>query len=372
MSKTKKDLETISASLSKSKTNDVSDMHTSEDKKSISQKEKNINDKDFYTFDERTEKELNWIWYPYILKGNINIIQGDGGLGKSFLTTWLVSAISVGKKIPFSEECFKIGTSILQNAEDDIDSTILPRLILNGADTSKIGYFNEDKKVFNIQQLDRLENKLKELKPEICVIDPAQAYIGNINMNSANEVREVLKPLKLLAQKYNCAFILIMHLNKNSGVKATQRNMGSVDFVSAARSVMMIAENPENDSERLFIPIKTNLMKDNEKNTLSFKINDGIVEWKENKGKVDADEVINFFETKDVLKSVAKGFIIGALSRGDIGAIEFKELVLNNGISEKMYNRTKAELNKENIIDSYQKDKKFYWTLINNKKEDRL
>ena len=77
-------------------------------------------------------------------------------------------------------------------------------------------------------------------------------------------------------------------------------------------------------------------------------------------------------DSKDVLKSVAKGFIIGALSRGDIGAIEFKELVLNNGISEKMYNRTKAELNKENIIDSYQKDKKFYWTLINNKKEDRL
>ena len=183
-------------------------------------------------------------------------------------------------------------------------------------------------------------------------------------MNSANEVREVLKPLKNLAQKYNCAIIIIMHLNKNSGAKATQRNMGSADFVASARSVIMITENPENTSERLFIPIKTNLMKENEKNTLSFKINDnGKIEWLENKGRVNADEVLNSFETQDVLQSVAKGFIIGSLSRGDILATDLKNLVLNNGISEKMYNITKAKLNKEDIIDSYQKDKRYYWTL---------
>ena len=126
----------------------------------------------------------------------------------------------------------------------------------------------------------------------------------------------------------------------------------------------MITENPENTSERLFIPIKTNLMKENEKNTLSFKINDnGKIEWLENKGRVNADEVLNSFETQDVLQSVAKGFIIGSLSRGDILATDLKNLVLNNGISEKMYNITKAKLNKEDIIDSYQKDKRYYWTL---------
>jgi len=364
-----KDFETTSTSLSKSNnSNDVADTPTSKDNDSVSQSDKNLNIenqvKDFYTFDERTKKEIEWLWKPYIVKGNINIIQGDGGLGKSYLTTWLLSAISNGAKIPFSDNYFKIGTSILQNAEDDPDATVLPRLILNGADVSKIGFFNEDNKTFNIKQINRLEAKLKELKPQVCLIDPAQAYLGNINMNSANEVREVLKPLKNLAQKYNCAIIIIMHLNKNSGAKATQRNMGSADFVASARSVIMITENPENTSERLFIPIKTNLMKENEKNTLSFKINDnGKIEWLENKGRVNADEVLNSFETQDVLQSVAKGFIIGSLSRGDILATDLKNLVLNNGISEKMYNITKAKLNKEDIIDSYQKDKRYYWTL---------
>ena len=65
-------------------------------------------------------------------------------------------------------------------------------------------------------------------------------------MNSANEVRETLKPLKQLAQKYNCAIVLIIRLNKNSGAKATPRNMGSTDFVASARSILIGTENPEN------------------------------------------------------------------------------------------------------------------------------
>ena len=363
----KKDFETISASFAKSEiSNDVADTLTSKDNYSVSQNEENLNEeiKAFYTFNERTQKEIEWLWKPYIVKGNINIIMGDGGLGKSYLITWLLSAISQGQKIPFSEEHFKTGTSILQNAEDDPDATILSRLKLNGADTSKIGFFDEDIKSISVQDTETLAEKLEEFQPDVVVLDPIQAYLSNINMNSANEVREALKPLKQLAQKYNCAIVLIMHLNKNSGAKATQRNMGSTDFVASARSVLMVTENPEDTSERLFIPIKTNLMKENEKNTLSFKINDdGIIKWLSNKGKVNADEILNSFETQDVIQSVAKGFIIGTLSRGDILANELKDLVLSNGISEKMYNITKAKLNKEDKINSYQKEKRYYWTL---------
>ena len=186
-----------------------------------------------------------------------------------------------------------------------------------------------------------------------------------ININSQNEVKNALKPLKQIAQKYNCAIIMIMHLNKNNSAKASQRANGSTEFITSSRSAILITENPENTSERLFIPIKTNLMKENEKNTLSFKINDiGIIEWLDNKGKVNADIILNSFETQDVLQSIAKGFIIGALSRGDIYSNDFKDLALKNGISEKMYNITKAKMKKEEIIKDYQKDKMYYWTLV--------
>lgn len=330
------------------------------------------NDNDFITFDTREPKELEFVWYPLIVKGNLNIIEGVGGTGKSFLTTWLLSAISTGSKMPFSDKSFKVGTAILQNAEDDIDGTIIPRLIANGADRSRIGYINEDEKAFNIKQLLRLEKQIIKFKPEIVIIDPLTSYLGGVNMYVANEVRDVLKPLKELAQKYNCAIVFIMHLNKNSGTSATNRTLGSVDFVSIARSVLLVTEDPQDKTKRLLIPVKTNLMKDSEKRALCYKINDnGSVEWIEDRGYINADDILNQEESSFNKDSIARGFILGALSKGDLTATELESLVLEKGnISLKSYNITKASLRKEDKIDYYQKDKKYIWTLKENKKGD--
>lgn len=327
---------------------------------------------DYYTYSEMTVKEIEWIWKPYIVRGNLNIVVGEGGVGKSYFTTWLLSAISRGRKIPFSEENFKIGNAILQNAEDDVRATTLPRLIANNANTDKIGFFNEDNMVFSIKQLKRLEGRISYLKPSIVVLDPIQAYIGDINMNSSVEVRNALKPLKILAEKYNCAIVMLMHLNKNTGTnKATNRVMGSYDFIASCRSAMLIESNPANPEEKLFIPIKTNLMKESEKNALSFKINDkGKIQWLENKGRINADDILSQNNSVSDKSSITKGFILGALSRGEISSDDLKDLVVNKGeANERIYNYMKADLRKEGIIKSYQKNNKFYWGLNTEKKE---
>lgn len=325
---------------------------------------------DYFTYSQIEVKKLDWIWEPYIVRGNLNIIVGEGGVGKSYFTTWLLSAISKGDKIPFKDDNFCISNLILQNAEDDVGATILPRLLSNNADIDKIGFFNETHESFSIDDLCRLEKKLYELRPSIVVLDPIQAYLGDINMNSAVEVRNTLKPLKMLAEHYNCAIVMLMHLNKNTSTnKATNRVMGSYDFIACCRSAILIENNPENPQEKLFIPIKTNLMKESEKNTLSFKINeDGKIEWLENKGRINPDEVL-LQNTNSVDKSSnAKGFIIGTLSRGELSSEELKDLVVNKGkIPEKTYNITKALLRKEDAIINYQRDNKFYWSLNNEK-----
>lgn len=340
--------------------------------KIVSELEENSNDdKDFITFDTREPRELEFVWYPLIVKGNLNIIEGVGGTGKSFLTTWLLSAISTGAKMPFSDKNFKQGNSILQNAEDDIDGTIIPRLIANGADRKCIGYINEEIKAFDVKQLRRLELKIIKFRPEVVVIDPLTSYLGGVNMYVASEVRDVLKPLKELAQKYNCAIVFIMHLNKNSGTSATNRTLGSVDFVSIARSVLLVTEDPQDKTKRLLIPVKTNLMKDSEKRALCYKINDnGSIEWLEDRGYINADDILNQEESPFNKDSITRGFILGALSKGDLTATELENLVLEKGnISLKSYNITKATLRKEDKIDCYQKDKKYFWTLKTKEKE---
>ena len=323
---------------------------------------KNIIQEDYHTFSEREVKELNWLWKPYIIRGNLNIIVGDGGVGKSFFTAWLLSAVSSGGKVPFNYFNFDMERCILQNAEDDIDATILRRLRANGANTDNIGYFDEENNSFSIQQLDRLEKRLEKLRPAVVVLDPIQAYLGDINMNSSVEVRNGLKPLKLLAQKYSCAIIMIMHMNKNTGTnKATNRVMGSYDFIASCRSAILIENNPEDREERLFIPIKTNLMKESEKNTLAYKITDsGKIEWTANKGQINPNEILFENNNSTINKSdKAEQFILGILSRGEISGNELKDLAINFGkISEHTFNTTKLVLNKERKIRNYRKGKK--------------
>ncbi len=335
----------------------------------LQQKTNNVTDEDFHLFSERTPKELDWLWKPYILRGNLNMIVGDGGVGKSYVIAYLLAAISSGAKVPFKCFNFDMERAILQNAEDDIDATILPRLLANGANTNNIGFFDEDNEIFSIQQLERLEERLKKIRPAAFVLDPVQAYLGDVNMNAGVEVRNCLKPLKILAQKYNCAIILVMHLNKNMGAsKATNRVMGSYDFVAACRSVILIEENPENPGEKLFTPLKTNLMKEGERNTLSYKITDsGEIKWLENKGYISPNELLLQSSNSIHKGDKAREFIMGVLSRGEIKANEFKNLVINvGGVSEKCYNETKARMVKENLIKHQQKGNAFYWKLVNN------
>ena len=326
-----------------------------------------VRDEDFCIYAERTSKKVDWLWEPYILRGNLTGIVGEGGVGKSYFTSWLAAAISSGGFVPFKPYRFHMERVFLQNGEDDVDSTTLPRLISNGANINNIAFFTEDKKVLCIQQIDRLEEVLEKYNPALVIFDPIQAYLGDINMNSSVEVRNGLKPLKLLAQKYSCAIIMIMHMNKNTGTnKATNRVMGSYDFIASCRSAILIENNPEDREERLFIPIKTNLMKESEKNTLAYKITDsGKIEWTANKGQINPNEILFENNNSTINKSdKAEQFILGILSRGEISGNELKDLAINFGkISEHTFNTTKLVLNKERKIRNYRKGKTSYWAL---------
>ncbi len=55
----------------------------------------------------------------------------------------------------------------------------------------------------------------------------------------------------------NCAVVLVGHLNKRSGSKELYRGLGSIDVVAAARSVIQIDLDEENQNVRIVKHIKT-------------------------------------------------------------------------------------------------------------------
>ena len=205
-------------------------------------------------------KEVEWLWYPYIPYGKITIIEGDPGEGKTTLILKLAAALSRGLPLPCDDDREREPIHIIyQTAEDGNHDTIKPRLEKAAADCSMIRVIDETEKELSMTD-DRLEQAIVETGARMVILDPIQAYIGaKGDMHRANEIRPVLKHLGMIAEKYNCAIVLIGHMNKAAGSKSTYRGLGSIDIQATARSVLLVARLRDKPNIRIMAHDKSSL-----------------------------------------------------------------------------------------------------------------
>ena len=212
-------------------------------------------------FSEIEETSVDWLWYPYIPFGKVTIIQGDPGEGKTTLALNIAAILSRGERLPTESEyeyTYDSITSIYQTAEDGLSDTVKPRLTAANADCSRICTIIEGNDALHFTD-NRLEETIASTGAKLLIMDPIQAYLGaNVDMHRANEIRPVMSRLEAIAEKHNCAVVLIGHMNK-SGKKAQYKGIGSIDITAAARSVLFVGRRDNDKQKRCLIPIKSNL-----------------------------------------------------------------------------------------------------------------
>ena len=177
-------------------------------------------------------------------------------------------ARTVGKMEEFMEQrnenktelkMIKMSDVQSQTAEDGLADTVKPRLELAKAVCERIMVIDETEKSLSMID-ERLESAIKQTGARVLILDPIQAYLGGtMDMNRANEARDMTKRLSLLAEKYKCAILLIGHMNKAGGNKAAYRGMGSIDFFAVARSVLLVGRIEGEPDLRAVVQIKNNL-----------------------------------------------------------------------------------------------------------------
>ena len=204
-------------------------------------------------------QEIEWLWYPFIPYGKLTIIQGDPGDGKTTLVLNLAAKLSKGIGLDEDMQVSEPMNIIYQIAEDGLADTVKPRLEAADADCEKIMVIDESEKSLSMVD-ERLEQAIIQTNTRLLILDPIQAYLGGgMDMNRANEARDMTKKLGLLAEKYKCAIILIGHMNKAAGNKAAYRGMGSIDFFAVARSVLLVGRIEGQENTRAVVQIKNNL-----------------------------------------------------------------------------------------------------------------
>ncbi|PIR48109.1 hypothetical protein COU80_06065 [Candidatus Peregrinibacteria bacterium CG10_big_fil_rev_8_21_14_0_10_55_24] len=315
-------------------------------------------------------EEVSWLWEQRIPRGKLTIIEGDPGVGKSWVSFALIAAITAGKALPGQDFAEMPGDALLLVAEDGLGDTVRPRLEKMGADISRVHVLeavkSEDGKEHSLclaDHLTALESALGAGGYALILIDPLNAFLGGkIDTNRDASLRTVLTPLKRLAEKYDVAVICIRHLTKSARDKAIYRGQGSIAYTAAARVVLLVGVHPTDEALRVIVCSKNNLTAF--PSALAYAVVDGQFNWKGDVN-VSADQLLEPSaneEEKSALEE-AEEYLKEELRDGPKRARELYADAKDAGISERTLKRAKANLNIERTKDGFGKDGFWSWQL---------
>lgn len=282
-------------------------------------------------------ERVDWLWYPYLPLGKLTLLEGDPGLGKTFLALQLAATVSRGAAFPTEADTpGEPGNVLFLSAEDGAADTLRPRLDTAGADVRRI-YVPARPSV----DLEKLEPMLRQLEPALVVLDPLQAFLGaKVDMHRANEVRPFMTWLSELAERYRSAVLAVRHLTKSGKDRAIYRGLGSIDFAAAVRSILVMGEDPGDDRRRVVVHSKSNLAERGV--SLGFEVQGGRFRWT-GTSEVTAERLLAPKQENSQRSAVdeAADFLRELLADGPVPAKEAKAEARDAGISHASLRRAK-------------------------------
>ena len=306
---------------------------------------------------EIQSQEVAWLWYPFIPYGKLTIVQGDPGDGKTTLVLNIAAKLSKGEGIDREMKLTEPLTVIYQSAEDGLADTVKPRLEAAGANCENISVIDESIKSLSMID-ERLEEAVIRTKAKLLILDPIQAYLGgDMDMNRANEARDMTKKLAALAEKYQCAIVLVGHMNKAAGNKAAYRGMCSIDFFAVARSVLLVGRVEGEANIRAVVQIKNNLAAFGRPK--AFELSEDGFHWLGDY-EITADEVLGGIAPKANKLEQAKRLLREvAETNNAMQSNEIFNLAEEQGISRRTLENAKKELS----IRAKRINNSWYWEL---------
>ncbi len=286
-------------------------------------------------------KPIDWLWYPYIPSGKLTVIQGDPGEGKSTFLLNLVALITKGLPMPDGFPVPSPGVAIYQCAEDSAADTIKPRLEQAGANCNRVAYIIDDDIALTLED-GRIETAIQQTGANVFIIDPIQAFIPpDADMQSATRMRSMLRKLAGIAERNQCAVILVGHMSKG-GSKSLYRGLGSIDIVAIARSVLMVARDEYRPCIRYMYPIKSSLAPEGCAIAFSFKEGGGL-EW-QGRYNLNTAELIESDTVKTSKREKARAKLIQMLEPGPKPAKEVYAGLAELGVGSRTVEKVKKEL----------------------------
>lgn len=335
----------------------------------------------FRSMDEVEEENIDWIWYPYIAFGELSILEGDPGLGKSYLMQLVSIHIADGLKLPTEHKGDKPhqGKVVYFDIENSAGSVTKKRLITNNLRNQK--NFIQCEEPFSISDedaLDEVYEYIERVRPSLVVFDTINTYLGSADAFKGHEVAQVFQRFREIAKRFQCAVVVLRHLTKSGKEKALYRGTGSIQFAGLARVVMTVGVSPEDADVRVMAVTKINVAKppralsftiESVPDTLNSKDQSKFV-WGEFMD-LSSDDIISAAPKKDNSeKEDAVAFLEVQLEEGAVELGKLERMAEARGISLRTLHRAADDLGVKKKARGFGKDKRSFWALTEAEAKD--
>jgi hypothetical protein len=319
-----------------------------------------MDDLKIVSYADITAEPVRFLWEPYIARGKISIIQGDPGSGKTTMALAIAAAVTTGTPLPgAANNGVNCGINapqsvIFQSAEDGVKDKIKPSLERFGADCARAFMIDDRERPLTLTD-ERLERTIAEKGAAVCFLDPTQGFLENLY--NIGTVRASMKHLAAVAERTDCAIVLVGHLTKKGG-KAAYRGLGSIDIYAAARSVMTVGILPSDGNIRIMVHNKSNLTAPGAAQAFGLSADGDFIWFGEH--DITVDELLSGKPKEESQFAKARRLLEKTLANGlAVPAVEIMQLAEDEGISFKTFKRAKDAMG----VISLKHGGQWYWQL---------
>lgn len=208
-------------------------------------------------------ENIDWLVPGLLARKELTIVEGDPGIGKSYLVQVIAGLICDGKPIPVLDPYPPPSGKVAYFDTENTASTVTKARLEENNVVNLDRYFQGEDS-FSIDDEERwsiVSDRLAEVGPELIVFDTINTYIGSTDTYRSSETQQAMGFFKYLATSLNCSVILLRHLTKGGTGKAIYRGQGSIAFTGAARVVATVGTIPDDEEVRVVACTKNNLSK---------------------------------------------------------------------------------------------------------------
>lgn len=212
-------------------------------------------------------RRVRWGWkdgnYGRCPVGEITLVPGREGVGKSMFLAWLAANLTRGT---LPGEFFGQPRAVMYStAEDSWEHTVLPRLLAAGADVDLVYRVETHAREIGRSKLVLPRDcrltamAAREIEAAAIMMDPIVSLIDDeLSVNQSRQLRIALEPLRDAAESAQVMIIALAHFNKTSDVDVLSKIPGARAWVEVARAAIALAENSE-DQTYVASQVKNNL-----------------------------------------------------------------------------------------------------------------